>query len=203
MKKTVCAVMLLLLPLGCGSRDDTLVSMGTSSNAVLPAMRWDDHRPADQAARWTRASLLALETYGAGLARTVPADIADYCPGYPDASLQERRAFWAGLFSALAKHESTWNPQAVGGGGQWFGLVQIAPATARGYGCSAQSGAALKDGAANLSCAIRIAARTVARDQVVSAGGHGIAADWGPFHSADKRADIAAWTGAQSYCRVE
>jgi len=89
----------------------------------------------------------------------------------------------------------------VGGGGRWFGLVQIAPATARGYGCAASSGSMLKDGKANLSCAIRIMARTVSRDGVVSAGMRGVAADWGPFHSSAKRADMRAWVSTQPYCK--
>ena len=90
----------------------------------------------------------------------------------------------------------------MGGGGKWFGLVQIAPATARGYGCAATTGDALKDGEANLSCAIRILAHTVPRDGVVSEGMRGVAADWGPFHSGAKRSDMQQWTSAQPYCRA-
>jgi len=143
----------------------------------------------------------ALKAHGAPLLSQVPGDIATWCPGYVQASEDERAAFWAGMLSALAKHESTWNPAAVGGGGKWFGLVQIAPATARSYGCAAGSGSALKDGVANLSCAVRIAARTVRRDGVVAAGMRGLAADWGPFHSARKRNEMAARTRSQSYCQ--
>ncbi|MBK5934482.1 transglycosylase-like protein with SLT domain [Rhodovulum imhoffii] len=172
--------------------------LSTRSDPIRPQMRWDHRAEAED---WTNATLAALEGHGAVLTDVVPADIATYCPAYPEAGPAQRRAFWAGLFSALAKHESTWNPAAVGGGGRWFGLVQIAPATARGYGCAAKSGMALKDGVLNLSCAVRIAAHTVPRDGVVSRGMRGIAADWGPFHSAVKRADIAGWTASQSYCR--
>jgi hypothetical protein len=88
----------------------------------------------------------------------------------------------------------------VGGGGQWFGLVQIAPATARAYGCEADSGAELTDGSANLECAVEIASETVTRDGVVAAGGGGFAADWGPFASAQKRAQMAEWVSSQEYC---
>lgn len=166
--------------------------------AALPVMAWD-HRP--ERAQWTDATLAALRSHGAPLLSQVPGDIAAWCPGYAEASEDERAAFWAGMLSALAKHESTWNPAAVGGGGKWFGLVQIAPATARSYGCAAGSGSALKDGVANLSCAVRIAARTVRRDGVVSAGMRGLAADWGPFHSSRKRTEMANWTRSQSYCQ--
>lgn len=163
-------------------------------------MAWDRQNP--QSAEWTEATLTALEAEGAPLLSQVPADIATWCPGYLAADTPRRAMFWSGLLSALARHESTWNPRAVGGGGLWFGLVQIAPATARGYGCEATTGDALKDGEANLECAVRIAARTVTRDGVVAAGGGGFAADWGPFHSAAKREQMAAWVSRQSYCRA-
>lgn len=166
----------------------------------LPVMRWD-HRPGSD--EWTLTALRALRTHGAVLPTVVPADIDTWCPGYRTASQEDREAFWVGLISALAKHESTWNPAAVGGGGLWYGLVQIAPPTANGYGCNARSGAALKDGASNVSCAIRIMSHTVPRDGVVSRGMRGVAADWGPFHSASKRADMMAWTKAQPYCQVK
>lgn len=183
--------------IGCGTSDETKTAEVSKQIAELPNMRWD-HRP--EAEDWTRASLRALSSHASGLTDIVPADIETYCPGYAEASEAERKAFWAGLLSALAKHESTWNPEAVGGDGRWFGLVQISPGTARGYGCQAQSGEALKDGEKNLSCALRIAAVTVPRDGVVSRGGRGFAADWGPFHSERKRNDIINWTRSQSYC---
>ncbi|MBN2631090.1 MAG: transglycosylase SLT domain-containing protein [Rhodobacteraceae bacterium] len=164
----------------------------------LPAMRWD-HRP--EAAVWTMSSMNVIAANDAVLAARVPADIEGWCPGYDTASLPERRAFWLGLLSATAKHESTWNPTASGGGGRYIGLMQISPATARANGCSAQSAAALKNGEANLACAIKIISRQVARDGVVAGGGNrGVGRDWGPFRVASKRADIAAWTKRQSYC---
>lgn len=161
-------------------------------------MRWDHHPEGNY---WTGQALQVI-FHGAGqpLTNVVPRDIATWCPSYPQNDSDDRASFWIGLLSAMAKHESTWNPAAVGGGGQWFGLVQISPATARGYGCGATSGAALQDGAANLSCAIRIMAHTVPRDGVVAEGMRGVAADWGPFHVASKRAEMAAWTSSQTYC---
>lgn len=159
-----------------------------------------DHRP--EADAWTEAALQALDGHGAPLLFTVPNDIEAYCPAYPEASLAERKAFWVNMLSALAKHESTWKPRASGGGGRWHGLLQISPGTARGYGCKARSADALKDGEANLACAIRIMAVTVPRDRVISRGMRGIAADWGPFHQARKRQDMQAWTRAQPVCRT-
>lgn len=176
------------------SRAEVVSTMGTT----VPA-RWD-HKP--QADRWTDAALTALESHGTPLVQTVPADVETWCPSYPENGPVERKAFWVGLLSSLAKHESTWQPEVAGGGGRWFGLLQIAPGTARGYGCRAGTAEALKDGAANLSCAVRIMAVTVPRDGVVSRGGRGVAADWGPFHQTRKREDMRNWVASQPYCKT-
>ncbi|WP_349816236.1 transglycosylase SLT domain-containing protein [Roseicyclus amphidinii] len=189
----LCAVALS----GCG------MAPGMSSRDMPEegyVMRWD-HVP--QSAEWERAGYAALQSHAAALPELVPGDIEAWCPGYVDAGQEGRAAFWLGLMSALARHESTWNEQAVGGGGRWFGLVQISPATARHYGCRATSGQALLDGAANVSCALRIWATTVPRDGVIAENTRGVAADWGPLHPSQshKREDMRAWMQAQPYCR--
>ena len=168
-------------------------------SAAAPAMGWD-HRP--EAKEWTTSTMAAVAEQDDLLAEQVPQDIAVFCPNYVKAALEDRRAFWAGLLSATAKHESTWNPLASGGGGRWIGVMQIAPGTARNYGCDATSTAELKDGAANLECAVGIMAVQVGRDDLVAGGGNrGIGRDWAPFRSASKRADIAGWTRTQDYCQ--
>ncbi len=165
----------------------------------MPAMRWD-HRP--EAQEWTKRSLIAIAGQDAKLASRVPSDITSWCPAYPKASIQNRRAFWAGLLSAVAKYESSWNPRAAGGGGRWVGLMQISPKTAANYGCAARSSAALKDGGANLECAVKIVAAQVGRDGLVAGnGGSGIGRDWAPLKNRAKRAEMAAWTSRQSYCQ--
>jgi Transglycosylase SLT domain len=194
---TLIAPVLLSLMAGCVGAG----GMGGtgSKTATLPVMRWD-HRP--EADQWTAATLNAVARYDAVLADDVPADIGTWCPGYAKASVEERRIFWAGLLSALAKHESTWNPKASGGGGKWIGLTQIAPATARGHGCEATNVSELKNGAANLECAVAIAADKVAQDGLVAGNGNrGLGRDWAPFRADSKMADMAAWTRAQSYCQ--
>lgn len=194
----LAGLILLLLPAAC--MESSQAEVGRA--AFLPVMRWD-HRP--EADQWTAATLAALRTEGAALASTVPADVEQFCPKYEEASMPERRAFWAGLLSALAKHESTWNPKAKGGGGQWIGLMQIAPGTARTYGCDLPKGAGLTDGSANLACAVRIAAVQVSRDGAIASdsggGWRGIARDWAPMRVGAKRADIAGWTRGQDYCK--
>ncbi len=163
----------------------------------LPNARWGTKGGRSS---WTRAIQTSLRTHASVLPEMVPRDIAAYCPAYPSASREQREDFWVGLVSSLAWHESTHRPHAVGGGGLWYGLVQILPATARHYKCKARSGQALKDPEDNLSCAMRIMAVTVPRDGVVSENWRGVAADWGPFHSKRKRQDMKDWTRKQDYC---
>lgn len=198
MKYVGLAAMALTLG-GCAQTELDFGPLFSSKNPRVAeqAMRWD---AVPEAEGWTEATVVALENHGTSLVSTVPADIATWCPGYETADENGRKAFWTGLLSALAKHESTWNEQAVGGGGAWYGLVQIAPATARAYGCAAGTGEALKVGEANLSCAVRIMNTTVPRDGVVAEGMRGVAADWGPFHSQSKRDDMLRWMRAQPYC---
>ena len=165
-----------------------------------PPMQWDHHPEGEE---WTDATLVALSTKDPILSERVPADIAEWCPAYPEAPVEARRAFWAGLMSAVARYESTWNPTASGGGGRWIGLMQISPRSAANYGCDATSPGALKDGEANLACAVEIMSTQVAKDGLVAGeGNRGIGRDWMPLRNEEKRAEMAAWTSAQPYCRA-
>jgi hypothetical protein len=191
--KATALLMMGLLPSACMQAKKEDVSM------AQPVMGWD-HRP--EAPDWTQKTLLAVAEEDHALAAEVPRDIAQWCPGYAEAPIEQRRVFWAGLISALAKHESTWNPAAAGGGGRWIGLTQISPRTAQQYGCEATSSSALKDGAANLSCAVDIAAVQVAKDDAVAGtGAAGMGRDWAPFRNAAKRAEMMSFTSQQSYCQ--
>lgn len=175
--------------------EPTLSSMG----AVHP-MGWD-HRP--EAAEWTERAMSAVAAQDSALAASVPADIDTWCPGYENASMTERRAFWSGLMSAVARYESSWNPTAAGGGGRYIGIMQISPASARHHGCTADTAGELKDGGANLECAADMIATGVAADGMVAGGGRqGAGRDWMPFRNAEKRAAMAAWTRAQPYCAI-
>ena len=167
---------------------------------VAPPMQWDHH---PEGPEWTESTLVAVSTKDPVLSEKVPADIQTWCPGYSDASVDARRAFWAGLLSAVAKYESTWTPAASGGGGRWIGLMQISPRSAANYGCDATSVVALKDGEANLECAVEIMSTQVAKDGMVAGGGdRGIGRDWAPLRSNEKRSAMSAWTSAQPYCKA-
>lgn len=167
------------------------------AQSYIPA-RWDG---TDGGGRWTAAALSALDGHGAPLVKLVPADIRDYCPRYEAAGDRARKAFWVNLVASLSLHESTWDPDASGGDGRWHGLLQIAPATAQGYGCRADDASGLRDGVLNIACGLRIMSVTVPRDGVISAGMRGVAADWGPFHQPRKRDDIQGYTRSLPYCR--
>lgn len=78
----------------------------------MPNTRWT-HQP--DHLLWNRAALSALKTHGKALVDIVPRDIETWCPHYLEASDADRRAFWLGFMSALAKFESTYKPKAVGG----------------------------------------------------------------------------------------
>ncbi|CAM3083150.1 lytic transglycosylase domain-containing protein [Paracoccus nototheniae] len=164
--------------------------------AQVPPMRWGERSGSEE---WTRATLDALDREGVTIMSRVPHDINEYCPNYRALTQTGRKAFWAGLLSSVARHESTFNPQAAGGGGRWIGLMQIAPATWRHYGCTGN----IRDGADNMACSVKIMSHQVGRDNAVAraeGGWRGVARDWAPMRSAKKRADIAAWTSSQSYC---
>ena len=162
-------------------------------------MRWDS---AAKAAEWTAEALAQVAEHDAELTDLIPKDIDVYCPGYAQASPQDRRAFWVSIISATAKYESGFNAKALGLNGRYVGLMQISLATARHSGCEATTTASLKDGTANLSCAIKTIAPHVAADGMVAGDGNkGIARDWGPWAKARTRATIAKWTRAQEYCQ--
>jgi len=167
--------------------------------AANPPMRWGSKGGSDA---WTAATMAALDREGATFLSKVPQDINEFCPNYRQLTQTGRKAFWAGLLSSVAKHESTYNPQAAGGGGRWIGLMQIAPMTWRHYGCVGN----IRNGADNMSCAVTIMSHQVERDNAVAHDGEGwrgVARDWAPLRSSRKRADIANWTSSQSYCTAK
>jgi Transglycosylase SLT domain len=130
--KLACAVAMIGLSACVPAKLPPLPSLPSLASVLPqptpPVMRWD-HRP--EAAEWTTRSLAAIARHDDVLASRVPADIQAWCPGYDKNEPKDRRAFWAGLLSAVAKYESTWNPAASGGGGRYIGLMQISPKTAK------------------------------------------------------------------------
>ena len=181
---------------------DALATAPAPRDNHLPRARWENRQ---NGALWTRVALAAVATHGAPLLGVVPRDIAEWCPAYPVQTAENRAAFWAALLSTLSRYESTWNPNAVGGNGRWFGLMQIYPPTAEFRDCRVQTGEGLKRASANLNCAIRIMAITVPRDEAISVKNtrwRGVAADWGPIRNDWMRRDMQRYTRKQTYCRA-
>lgn len=178
----------------------TRSTKGTESFLAEAPMGWETHAEGE---RFTLEALEAVTEKDAELASRVPQDIERWCPEYESASIEERRAFWVGLMSAVAKYESRWTPEVVGGGGRYIGLMQISPVTARGSGCDATTAAELKDGGDNLACAVQIFAGKVADDGLVAGSGNrGLGRDWGPFRKRAVLDKMAAWTSEQPYCNA-
>ncbi|GGW23751.1 lytic transglycosylase [Gemmobacter lanyuensis] len=191
----IIGAMAALALAGCTTETADLVGRATTP----PPMRWDNH---PEAPEWTVNTLMAVAQRDDALADRVPADIGEWCPGYADASVTDRRAFWAGLISAVGKYESSYNEKAAGGGGRYIGIMQISPRSAANYGCDATSASALKDGSANLACAVEMVAHHVERDGLaVGNGNQGIGRDWMPFRKAQTRAEMQSWVRQQSYCK--
>ncbi len=200
MKRNILVFLGVLALASCSAAPELPPETSAEPVATFPDMRWS-HVPGHET--WNSAAVKALNTHGQPLVEMAPEDIDRWCPAYETAGPARREAFWVGFLSALSKHESTYKPAAVSPNGKWFGLLQISPATARGYGCRAGSGEALKDGGENLSCAIRIMAVTVPRDGVIAAKDQrwrGVAADWGPMRVQSKQSDIASWLKTQPFC---
>ena len=212
MKNTILALPFLAFALTANAADETVAPESFAApfavsktpalrESTLPRARWEHRRGGPL---WTRVALSAIETHGRTLLDVVPRDIAEWCPAYPGNKVEQRAAFWTALLSTLSRYESTWDPRAVGGGGQWFGLLQIYPPTAEFRGCHVQSGEGLKSASANLNCAVRIMTKTVPRDQAISLKERrwmGVAADWGPIRTEWMRRDMQRYTRRQVYCR--
>lgn len=182
-----------------------------SALTALPVAQWDS-RPAGR--DWTRFALGGVDSLAQALLATVPSDVGAYCPRYAQANPADRRAFWVGLMSALARFESDFDPSVEFTEPNIFdvqgnrvvsrGLLQISRESANGYGCGITNELQLHDPATNLTCAVRIMNRLVARDGVIASTAspwRGMAAYWRPFRGPDRRAAIQQWTSAQTYCR--
>lgn len=199
MQRLILAGMAALTLTACGTSD--AVRSATTAPTIAPTnIRHPEMSWGTDNAEWTAAALQALNEEGVTLLSTVPADVMQFCPGYAKQSRENRAAFWAGLISRVARHESSHNASAKGGGGRYLGLMQISRPTAKANGC----GGSLLKGEDNLRCAVRIVARQVAKDKAIvggKGGWRGVARDWMPLRNASKRADIANFTKKQSYCQ--
>ena len=184
-------------------------------NTTTPASataRWGSAPPRDA---WTQMALAAVDQVGSELWAPgfIPSDIQAYCPAYANKAVGDRKLFWVGLISSLAKFESNFDPavtyqesfnDAQGRPVISRGLLQISMESANGYGCGITQATQLHDPRTNLSCGVRIMNRQVPRHRVIAAQRQGrwlgAASYWSPFRREDRRADLASWVARQPYC---
>lgn len=142
--------------------------------ASLDYAAWSEY---NEDGSWTRATENAVSQ--SGLVKTIPADINEFCPRYQQLTTKERRKFWVGLLSAMAKPESGFKPEityqerfkdAKGHRVVSRGLLQISieSANQKRYDCDIPQAGLLHDPIINLSCGVKILAKWVKEDGVIA-----------------------------------
>jgi hypothetical protein len=207
------AILLPLALLGIAAPTEALQGPTLPANATAD---WGSSPPERQA--WTRAAFAAVSEAGGRLWQSGfgPADISAYCPAYSTQSETNRKLFWVGLISALARFESNFRPETTyveefsdpDGPVVSRGLLQISrfSANQRAYGCAIGDQQELHDPAINLRCGVKILNYQVPRGGriagMVDGRWKGASAYWSPFRKEQRRRAIAAWTSRQNYCRA-
>lgn len=135
---------------------------------------WDRKK---NGAEFTRLTLDAINELGENLLNSKPSDIEKYCANYSSLQVEDKKAVWLMLISAMAYYESRFNPKAAYQ--ESFknskadlvvsrGLLQLSSESARAYGCKIEKESDLEDPKTNLSCTVRILNKHVPSDGVVS-----------------------------------
>lgn len=148
--------------------------MSTQVYASLDYAAWAKN---NRDGSWTRSAESAVAN--SPLTKLVPKDILYFCPAYPKLHAAERRKFWVGLISAMAKPESNFKPQRFyqekfrDGKGRPVisrGLLQISieSANQQRYGCDIPYPAKLHDPGINLACGVKILSKWVSTDGVIA-----------------------------------
>lgn len=131
---------------------------------------------------WTAAAEAAVKA--SGLSASTPSDVENFCPSYKKGSLAERKTFWVGLLSIVARPESNFKPEttytedfsdSLGKKVVSRGLLQISieSANQKRYACGIQKAEDLHDPAINLTCGAKILDAWVKADNVIATYGKG------------------------------
>lgn len=127
-------------------------------------------------------------------------DVSDFCPGFANASDNEKTAFWIHLLNSLSKKESAFDPMVSNdesnfGDGNLDvvsrGLLQTSRASSRAYssyGCPVKDGIDLHNPETSLKCGLAIFKKWLTIDNCISCknaeGKHrGIARYWSPLRA--------------------
>jgi hypothetical protein len=152
----------------------TTLIISTQAYASLDYAAWAKN---NRDGSWTRSAEAAVAN--SPLVQLVPKDILYFCPSYPKLPAVERRKFWVGLISAMAKPESNFKPERFyqekfhdrkGKPVISRGLLQISieSANQQRYGCDIPYPAKLHDPGINLACGVKILSKWVSTDGVIA-----------------------------------
>ena len=141
---------------------------------------------------WTAAAEAAVAN--SALSNSVPTDIENFCPGYFARTREERKIFWVGLVSIIARPESNFKPETkyqedfVDAQGKKVisrGLLQISieSANQKKYSCGIENAASLHDPRVNIECGVKILAAWVSTDRAIATYGEGLSRGGGRYWS--------------------
>jgi hypothetical protein len=218
--------LLLLLTSSCVNKEqfqiasaqteDSLEYVTPPSEAVLRDVipLWESKAAAGK--DWTAHVNRELESLGASLLNTVPADVAVFCPNYTNLSNNQRIQYWTFLLSSMVQFESSFDTSAqmtedfTDNSGQRVvsrGLLQISLESGNGYGCGFTSGDELHDPFKNLSCGIKILNHWMAQDGRIAGrlgtAWRGGARYWAVLRSTNTTPykSIVSWNKNLSFCK--
>ncbi len=126
---------------------------------------------------WTTHVFNQLDSIGSNLLDIDPTDASEFCPRYSQFATSQKKEFWSYLLSAMAKYESSFNPNTTyreafkdAKGNQVIsrGLLQLSIESSQAYGCGIKDPLELHDPYVNLSCGIRILNRWMGRDERIA-----------------------------------
>ncbi len=182
-----------------------------SANAVADYGAWANKNPDGM---WTKAAEEAVER--SNLPASEPADVEKFCPTYRTRSPAERRQFWAGLISIMARPESNFKPHtkyveafadAHGNRVVSRGLLQISieSANKKRYYCQIRKAEDLHDPATNINCGVKILnAWVVADNRIATPAGSkpkGGGRYWSTLRKAKHLPEISGYTSKLAVCR--
>lgn len=159
---------------------------------VVPLLNWGREHDA-----WSE--VLIAELVAAKAASLKLSDASSWCPSYAELDNDEKVTVLAHLLSAVAEHESNFNPKSVyvesfkdskGNLVQSTGLFQLSIESAqqKRYDCrQVKSNADLMSPKVNIACAVKIAAYWMAKDGVLSsASNQGVGRYWSTMRPSSK-----------------
>ena len=131
---------------------------------------------------WTTAAEAAVTS--SQLTNAAPTDISKFCPAYLTKKPEDRKIFWVGLLSIVARPESNFKPEtkytenfldAQGKNVVSRGLLQISieSANQKKYSCGIKKADDLHDPSVNLACSVKILDAWIKTDNVIATYGTG------------------------------